>query len=99
MDLWRHRENMGRDGTLMPRTPSNSRLLGSAWPGYFNQPIAEAMYANIKKVGLPQWSDDDQTLAKAFQREMKQPVRGLATKIPEMRPPRPVQADNGGEEG
>ena len=39
------------------------------------------MYENIKKVGLPQWSDDDQTLAKALQKELKQPVRGLATKI------------------
>ena len=29
------------------------------------------MYENIKKVGLPQWSDDDQALAKALQRELK----------------------------
>ena len=35
------------------------------------------MYANIKAVGLPQWSDDDQTLAKALQRELKVP-RGRA---------------------
>ena len=46
------------------------------------------MYENIKKVGLPAWSDDDQTLAKALQRELKVPVRGLASKIPELRAPR-----------
>ena len=32
---------------------STSRVLGSAWPRHFNKPIAEAMYANIEKVGLP----------------------------------------------
>ena len=44
----------------MTDTTVTSRLLGSAWNGYFSKPIAEAMYANIKKVGLPQWSEDDQ---------------------------------------
>jgi aminobenzoyl-glutamate utilization protein B len=55
------------------------------------------MYENIKKVGLPQWSEQDQELAKAYQKELKQPVRGLATKISELRPPRVQQ--EGGEEG
>ena len=55
------------------------------------------MYENIKKVGLPQWSEDDQTLARAFQKEMKVPVRGLATKIAELRVPRVQTGD--GEEG
>jgi aminobenzoyl-glutamate utilization protein B len=46
------------------------------------------MYENIKRVGLPQWSDADQTLAKGLQRELKVPERGLASKIPEPRKPR-----------
>ena len=37
--------------------------MGSAWPGHFNQPLAEDMYENIKKVGMPKWTDADQTLA------------------------------------
>ena len=72
----------------MTDTTYTSRLLGSAWVGHFNKPVAEAMYENIKKVGLPTWSEQDQTLAKAFQKELGVPVRGLATKIQEMRPPR-----------
>ena len=36
----------------MTDTTFTSRLLGTAWPGHFNRPIAEAMYENIKKVGL-----------------------------------------------
>lgn len=44
------------------------------------------MYENIKKVGLPQWSEQDQTLAKALQRELKYPVKGLAVKLQELKP-------------
>src|SRR5579864_4672483 len=88
MDMWRIGNNMAQAATLMTDTTYTSRLLGSAWPGYFSKPIAEAMQENIKKVGLPQWSEDDQKLARGLQKEMKVPVRGLPTKVNELRPPR-----------
>lgn len=93
MDMWRIGDNMAKAAALMTDTTFTSRLLGSAWPGHFNRPIAEAMYENIKNVGLPQWTEDDQTLAKGLQKELKVPQRGLATKIPEMRVPRPPDAN------
>ncbi len=43
MDLWRIGDNMAKAATLMTDTTYTSRLLGSAWPGHFNRPIAEAM--------------------------------------------------------
>ena len=43
------------------------------------------MHANIEKVGLPQWSEADQTLAKALQHELKVPEVGLATEIQPLR--------------
>jgi aminobenzoyl-glutamate utilization protein B len=100
MNLWRIGDNMAKAACLMTDTEYTEQLLGSAWPGYFNKPIAEAMYENIKKVGLPKWSDDDEKLAKAYQAELKQPVRGLATKVSELRAPRvPPPNDGTGEEG
>jgi aminobenzoyl-glutamate utilization protein B len=98
MNLWRIGDNMAKAATMMTDTEYTSRLLGTAWPGHFNKAIAEDMNENIKKVGLPTWTDDDQTLAKAYQRELQQPVRGLATKLTVMRPPR-QQSDNNGDEG
>jgi aminobenzoyl-glutamate utilization protein B len=98
MNLWRIGDNMAKGATLMTDTSYTEQLLGSAWPGYFNKPIAEDMYANIKRVGLPKWSDDDEKLARGMQADLKQPVRGLATKISELRAPR-VLAANDGEEG
>ena len=94
MDMWRIGDNMAKAATMMTDTTFTSRLLGSAWPGHFNRPIAEAMHENITKVGLPQWSDDDQTMAKGLQKELKVPIRGLPTKVSELRPPRPVPDPN-----
>ena len=99
MDMWRIGDNMAKAATLMTDTTFTSRLLGSAWPGHYNRPIAEAMYENIKKVGLPQWTDADQTLAKALQKELKQRVVGLPTKVQEMRPPRTETPNEFGGEG
>jgi aminobenzoyl-glutamate utilization protein B len=88
MNLLHIGDNMAKAAALMTDTEWTSRILGTAWPGHFNKPIAEAMYENIKKVGLPQWSDADQTLAKALQKELKVPVTGLVTKLPALRAPR-----------
>ncbi len=73
MDLWQIGDNMAKGATLMTDTSFTERLLGSAWPGHFNRPIAEDMYANIQKIGLPQWSDADETLAKGLQKDLKVP--------------------------
>ncbi|MEX2285383.1 MAG: M20/M25/M40 family metallo-hydrolase [Gemmatimonadota bacterium] len=46
------------------------RVLGSGWSGHFNKPIAEATANNIRMVGLPTWSEADQTLARSLQCEL-----------------------------
>jgi aminobenzoyl-glutamate utilization protein B len=92
MNLWHIGDDMAKAATLMTNTTYESRLLGSAWPGHFNIPIAEDVYQNIKKVGLPVWSDADQQLAKGLQHELKVPENGLAGKIPPMRPPLTAEA-------
>jgi len=74
-------DSMAQGAALMTNTTVSSRVLGSAWPQHFNRPVAEAMYENIKQVGLPQWSDADQTLAKALQKELKAREQGLATNL------------------
>lgn len=60
---------------------AETRVLGAAWPRHFNKPLAEAMQKNIERVGMPAWSDDDHTLARAVQREVRGTVRGLDTVI------------------
>lgn len=80
---------------MMTDTKFSYEILGSAWPGHFNKPLAEAMYENIKKIGLPQWSAEDQLLAKAVQLEMKAPkIEGLAVKLDTLGLPSPTGSIN-----
>ncbi len=74
---------------MMTDTKFTYEILGSAWPGHFNKPIALEMQQNINAVGLPVWSKDDQLLAKATQKELGNEIpKGLAFKLDSM--PEPV---------
>ena len=70
--------------------------VGAAWGRHFSKPVAEATYANIQRVGLPEWSEADQTLAKALQRELGRDEDGLADSIPELAGPVDLSRSLGG---
>jgi aminobenzoyl-glutamate utilization protein B len=79
--MWEIGDSMAKAATMMTDTTMTSRVLGSAWPQHMNKTIAETMYDNIQKVGLPKWTDADQTLAKALQKELGVEERGLPTEL------------------
>ena len=66
---------------LMTDTKMEYQILGAAWPRHFNKVVAESMFNHIETVGLPEWSEDDQMLARAVQMEMKAKPIGLATEL------------------
>jgi aminobenzoyl-glutamate utilization protein B len=81
-ELWELGDTMARGAAMMTSTElMPARVLGTAWPQHFNKAVAEATWANIKKVGMPQWSEADQTLAKALQKELGSREQGLTVKI------------------
>jgi aminobenzoyl-glutamate utilization protein B len=72
----------------MTGTTVTRRILGTAAPRHFNKPMAEAAYANIKAVGLPTWTADEQAFAKAVQKTVAADKQeGLATKLEAFGPP------------
>ncbi len=73
--------NIAKGASLMTGTEMTYRILGSAWPQHYNKVIAETAYENIKKIGLPTWSEGDQTLAKALQKEVGSETEGLNTEL------------------
>jgi aminobenzoyl-glutamate utilization protein B len=74
-------KKMAQGAALMTDTQLDTvMMIGSGWSGHFSRPIAEDMYANIQKVGMPTWDEKDQTLAKALQREIGVPDSGLSTR-------------------
>lgn len=56
-------------------------VVGSGWSGHFNKTIAEVTYANIQRVGMPQWDEADQELARGLQRELGSRPAGLSTAV------------------
>jgi aminobenzoyl-glutamate utilization protein B len=106
MEMYADALKMAEGATLMTKTTVTHEVLGSAWPGHMNKPIAEAMYQNIRLVGLPQWSADDQVLARATQVEMKapktdrrnHPIDGLATKLDSLTAPEAFSIGGGSDD-
>jgi aminobenzoyl-glutamate utilization protein B len=96
-ELWDIGNRMAEGAALMTGTTWASRILGTAYPQHMNKRVAEVTYENIRRVGLPAWSDVDQQLARAVQKELgnaEQP--GLATDLEELRGPVRNQDNYGG---
>uniref|UniRef100_UPI004048BEAE amidohydrolase n=1 Tax=Roseivirga sp. TaxID=1964215 RepID=UPI004048BEAE len=81
MDMYADANNIAAGAALMTDTKMTSKILGTAWPRHFNKVIAETMFENIKQVGLPEWSEADQALAKAVQSEVGSKPEGLSTEL------------------
>ena len=71
-------------------------IVGSGWSAHFSRPVAEAMYANMKKVGMPAWDEKDQVMAKGIQRTLGQPERGLSAGNGNISGPTPESQRMGG---
>ena len=96
-EMWETGDTIAKGAAMMAGVQLQpTKLLGSAWPQHMNKVVAETTWANIQKVGMPQWSDDDQRLAKALQKELKNPsADGLRLKLSDTLQG-PVTTNNGG---
>jgi aminobenzoyl-glutamate utilization protein B len=96
-EMWDIGNKIAEGAALMTGTKWTSRILGTAWPQHMNKITAEAMFENIKRVGLPQWTEADQTLAKALQKELGNATQpGLAMKLAELGLPVDEEDKRGG---
>ncbi len=88
-------QRIAEGAAMMTDTDVSRRIVGAAYPRHFNKPIAAAMHENIRSVGMPEWSDDDQTFALAFQAYMRQfdssgrtkELNGLKTEVEKLEAP------------
>jgi len=96
-NMWDIGDKMAEGASLMTNTTWSSRILGTAYPQHMNKVVAETVFANIQKVGLPTWSEADQTLAKALQKELGNAKQdGLAVKLAELGQPVKNEDNYGG---
>ena len=75
-------QRIAEGAAMMTDTTVTRRIVGAAYPRHFNKPVALAMDENIKAVGLPDWTEDDQAFARALQELMEaEEIKGLATEL------------------
>jgi aminobenzoyl-glutamate utilization protein B len=76
-------QTMAEAAAMMSGTTVTERVLGAAWPSNMSKPLAEVMHAAIQEVGMPEWTDEDQALAKAAQAMRGRDTTGLVTEVPD----------------
>ncbi len=100
MNLWAQGDSVARGAAMMAGVRLDSvRVLGAAWPQHFNRPIAEAMYANVRRVGMPRWDAADQALARGIQKETNAATykpRGLDSTVAPLQGDVPDEQKRGG---
>ena len=79
--MWHTGDAIAEGAARMTGTTVRSRVLGAAWPQHMNRVVAETMFANIQRVGMPAWSEDDQQFARAVQKMLGVEERGLPTSV------------------
>ncbi|MEM9683784.1 MAG: amidohydrolase [Pseudomonadota bacterium] len=90
---------IAQGAAMMTDTKMTRRIIGAAYPRHFNRPIAEAMYTNIQGVGMPDWSEDDQTFARALQELMgAEEITGLSTELEDIGAPLPEPKSGGSDD-
>ena len=107
MSMYDAGQKIAQGAAMMTDTKMNFHVLGAAWPPFFNKPMAEVMYANIKRVGMPVWSEADQQLAHAVQKlvespkvdfEDGSPIDGLKTTVDTLKGSVPFSMGGGSDD-
>lgn len=66
---------------MMTDTEVQERVLSTTWPQNYNRPLAELLDKSITEIGMPEWSEEDEVLARAMQRLMERDVVGLRSEV------------------
>ena len=82
---------------MMTDTKVTRKVIGAAAPRHFNKPIAEAMQSNMEKIGLPKWTEEEQTFAKAVQRLTAGKEDGLSLTAKKLEAPA-AEPESGGSD-
>lgn len=80
--------NCAKAGALATGTElANIRVLAAVHQRHANKAAAELFQENIELVGMPEWSEEEEAFAKALQKELGRPERGMPTNVGKLREP------------
>lgn len=80
--LFEQAKKIAEGAAMMTNTTVEVDVMSAVWPVRGNQTLAELVHRNIELVGSPEWSKEEDDLARALQAKAKVKVEGLRTAIP-----------------
>jgi aminobenzoyl-glutamate utilization protein B len=87
MKLFEHAKTIAEGAALMTKTSVEVEVQAAVWPVRGNQTLAELVHAEFARVGMPDWTEDEDQLARELQAKAKVPVTGLKRDLTPMRGP------------
>lgn len=94
--LYETGNDIAKAAALATGTTVTQQTLGYAAPNFGNKPLAEAAYANIQAVGMPEWSANDQAFTKAAQTLNDRKIEPLKSEVTELSTPENRKPSTGG---
>jgi aminobenzoyl-glutamate utilization protein B len=78
---------IAQGAALMANCEHEVEIMAAVWPTRGNQTMAEIVQANIEAIGVPAWTAEEQSFAKALQRRAGVPEQGLECRVPPLQGP------------
>ena len=80
--------NCAKAGALATGTELEKiRVLAAVHQRHANKAAAELFQKNIELVGMPEWAEEEHAFAKALQKELGRPEKGMPTNVGKLREP------------
>ena len=79
--IFERAREIAQGAALMTQTTFSVEIMSAVWPSRANQTAAEVIQKNIELVGMPEWSQQEQTLARELQTKREVNPVGLVTRI------------------
>ncbi|MEE8349423.1 MAG: peptidase dimerization domain-containing protein, partial [Acidobacteriota bacterium] len=79
--IFERAKEIAQGAALMTQTTFSVEIMSAVWPSRSNQTAAEVIQQNIEAVGMPEWSQKEQDLARELQSKRGVVSGGLVTRI------------------
>jgi len=87
-DMFERVVNCAKAGALATGTELEPvRIISAVHQSHSNKAAAEVIQKNIELVGMPSWTDEEQTFAKALQKELKAEEKGMPSQVEKLKGP------------
>jgi aminobenzoyl-glutamate utilization protein B len=87
LKLFEQAKKIAEGASLMTNTSVSVDVISAVWPVRGNRTLAELFQREIELVGVPDWTKEEDDLARAVQAKAKVPVEGLKRTIDELKGP------------